>query len=54
MFCIAFFAELLVCCKSFGFRWIRRVSGIGFGFGDEFLPDSVFRADPGFDFGFQF
>ena len=44
-----------------GFRVSIRVSGIrsgfgirGFGFGDGFPPESVFRADSGFGFGFRF
>jgi hypothetical protein len=44
-----------MCIFIHGFRVSVRVSGIrGFGFGDEFPPESVFGSGSGFDFGFRF
>ena len=59
--CCLLFIHVNMCIYIRGFRvsirfWVSvRVSGIrGFGFGDEFPPESVFGADSGFSFGFRF
>ena len=53
--CCLLFIHVNMCIYIRGFRVSIRVSGIrGFGFGDGFPPESVFGADSGFDFGFQF